>query len=108
MFDDILGPYEEDEKQKEKKPQVDLNGVCYDCGNTFEECECEEGFNLGDLDDDVEFVSYKIDHPTHANPIFYIKVKAPKTPTEALIEASDKLSGLCNEALTKFQEALSS
>jgi DNA-directed RNA polymerase subunit L len=58
--------------------------------------------------EDVEFVSYKIDHPTHANPIFYIKTKAPKTPTEALIEASDKLSGLCNEALTKFQEALSS
>ena len=59
-------------------------------------------------DDDVEFVSYKIDHPTHANPIFYIKTSASKTPTEALIDASDKLSVLCNEALTKFQEALSS
>ncbi len=57
-------------------------------------------------DDNVEFVSYKIDHPTHANPIFYIKTNGQKTPTEALIEASDKLSGLCNEVLTKFQEAM--
>ncbi len=59
-------------------------------------------------DDDVEFVSYKIDHPTHANPIFYVKTNGQKTPTEALIDASDKLSGLCNEVLTKFQEALNS
>lgn len=59
-------------------------------------------------DDNVEFVSYKIDHPTHANPIFYIKTNGQKTPTEALIDASDKLSGLCNEVLAKFQEAFKS
>ena len=59
-------------------------------------------------DDNVEFVSYKIDHPTHANPIFYIKTNEQKTPTEALIDASDKLSELCNEVLTKFQEAVKS
>jgi DNA-directed RNA polymerase subunit L len=59
-------------------------------------------------DDNVEFVSYKIEHPTHANPIFYIKTNGQKTPTEALIDASDKLSGRCNEVLDKFQEVMKS
>ncbi len=59
-------------------------------------------------DDSVEFVSYKIDHPTHANPIFFIKTDGKKTPTEALIEASEKLSSLSEELLLKFQEAQSS
>jgi DNA-directed RNA polymerase subunit L len=59
-------------------------------------------------DESVEFVSYKIDHPTHANPIFFVKTDATKTPTEALIEASERLSALCNEVLLKFQEAQTS
>ena len=59
-------------------------------------------------DDSVEFVSYKIDHPTHANPTFFVRTNGQKTPTEALIEASEKLSALCNEVLLKFQETQSS
>jgi DNA-directed RNA polymerase subunit L len=59
-------------------------------------------------DDSVDFVSYKIDHPTHANPIFYIKTNTQKTPTEALIQASEKLAALCDELLLKFQKAQSS
>jgi DNA-directed RNA polymerase subunit L len=58
-------------------------------------------------DDNVEFVSYKIDHPTHANPIFFVKTDGQKTPTEALIKASEKLSALCDELLLKFQKAQS-
>ena len=54
MYDDILGPYEE-KKEKKPKKRINLkNQVCYDCGNTFEECECEEGFSLEDLDLDEE------------------------------------------------------
>ena len=59
-------------------------------------------------DDSVEFVSYKIEHPTHANPIFLVKTDGQKTPTEALIEATEKLSSLCEEIQEKFQEAQSS
>ena len=55
MYDDILGPYEEKKKAKKPKNRVNLkNQVCYDCGNTFEECECEEGFSLEDIDLDEE------------------------------------------------------
>ncbi|MFX1518448.1 MAG: DNA-directed RNA polymerase subunit L [Promethearchaeota archaeon] len=59
-------------------------------------------------DESVEFVSYKLNHPTHANPAFFIRTNGQKTPTEALIEASEKLSALCDELLLKFQETQSS
>ncbi len=59
-------------------------------------------------DKNVEFVSYKIDHPTHANPTFFVKTNGKKTPAEALMEASEKLSSLCDEILQKFKEAESS
>lgn len=50
MYDDILGPYKEDETPKTPKNKINLkNKVCYDCGNPPEECECEEGF-IDELD----------------------------------------------------------
>ena len=53
MYDDILGPRDEKEKKPKKpKNKINMNKVCYDCGNPYEECECEEGFGIdGDLED---------------------------------------------------------
>jgi hypothetical protein len=60
MYDDILG--EQDEKDKNKEPKkFKLSEVCYDCGNIFEDCECEEGFGLGDVDLDEEESKLAID-----------------------------------------------
>ncbi|MHA2060753.1 MAG: DNA-directed RNA polymerase subunit L [Candidatus Sifarchaeia archaeon] len=87
-----------------KKESNSLEFVIEDEDHTL----CNALRNILIAEESVEFVSYKIEHPTHANPIFYIKTNGSKTPTEALIDASDKLSGLCNEVLDKFQKALKS
>lgn len=63
MYDDILGPRDEDvEKVKTPKNRVNLKDkICYDCGQPFEECECEEGFGLGDLEMDDDGLEMKED-----------------------------------------------
>jgi hypothetical protein len=56
MYDDILGDYGE-EKDKKPRPKSRINlkdQICYDCQQPYDLCECEEGFNIEDLDLDEE------------------------------------------------------
>ena len=56
MYNDILGEPEKksDEEIEKNRKKINLikHKVCYDCGNPYDLCECDEGFGLGDFDDD--------------------------------------------------------
>ena len=58
MFNDILGDPEREttEKERAKNTQNKINLIedhtCYECGETFDNCECEE-FGL-DIADDID------------------------------------------------------